>query len=235
MAARILVVEDEPGIRKLIGMVLQRAEFEPILTADARQAWSALAEKIPDLVMIDWMLPGTSGVEMARRLRKARATHDIPIIMVTARGEEDHRVTGLDAGADDYIVKPFTNRELVARVRALLRRSAAFGKSSLICHGTMKLDLDARQLSIAGAEVPIGPTEFRLFHFLMTHPRRVYTRQQLLDHVWGSLADIEERTVDVHVRRLRRCLEPHGCDTCIDTVRGVGYRFAAERAGTEAV
>jgi len=233
VSARILVVEDEPGIRNLIGMVLRRAEFEPILTADAHQAWDVLMEKIPDLVLIDWMLPGTSGVQMAKRLRKTELTHDIPIILVTARGEEDHRVTELDAGADDYIVKPFKNRELIARVRALLRRSGAFGNASLIRHGAMQLDLGSRQLSIAGASVPIGPTEFRLIHFLMTHPNRVYSRQQLLDRVWGSMADIEERTVDVHVRRLRRCLEPHNCDTCINTVRGAGYRFVVDAGKTD--
>jgi len=227
MRKRILIVEDEASIRDMVAFALRRAEMEPLHAADARAAQHAIAEQIPDLILLDWMLPGTSGLELARRLRREEATRDIPIIMLTARGEETDRVSGLEAGVDDYVVKPFSTRELLARIRAVLRRTQGDDGSGVIEIGALRVDGPAHRVYANNEAVQIGPTEYRLLHFFITHPERVYSRAQLLDHVWGGSVYVEERTVDVHIRRLRQTLEPHGLDGMVQTVRGAGYRFSA--------
>jgi len=226
MRKRILIVEDEASIRDMVAFALRRAEMEPLHAADARAAQHAIAEQIPDLILLDWMLPGTSGLELARRLRREEATRDIPIIMLTARGEETDRVNGLEAGVDDYVVKPFSTRELLARIRAVLRRTQGDDGSGVIEIGALRVDGPAHRVYANNEAVQIGPTEYRLLHFFITHPERVYSRAQLLDHVWGGSVYVEERTVDVHIRRLRQTLEPHGLDGMVQTVRGAGYRFS---------
>jgi len=226
MRKRILIVEDEASIRDMVAFALRRAEMEPLHAADARAAQLAIAERIPDLILLDWMLPGTSGLELARRLRREEATRDIPIIMLTARGEETDRVSGLEAGVDDYVVKPFSTRELLARIRAVLRRTQGDDGSGVIEIGALRVDGPAHRVYANNEAVQIGPTEYRLLHFFITHPERVYSRAQLLDHVWGGSVYVEERTVDVHIRRLRQTLEPHGLDGMVQTVRGAGYRFS---------
>ena len=227
MQKRILIVEDEASIRDMVAFALRRAEMEPLHAADARAAQHAIAERIPDLILLDWMLPGTSGLELARRLRREEATREIPIIMLTARGEEIDRVNGLEAGVDDYVVKPFSTRELLARIRAVLRRTQGDDGSGTIVIGDLRVDGPAHRVYAHNEPVQIGPTEYRLLHFFITHPERVYSRAQLLDHVWGGSVYVEERTVDVHIRRLRQTLEPHGLDGMVQTVRGAGYRFSA--------
>ncbi|HEX6612300.1 MAG TPA: phosphate regulon transcriptional regulator PhoB [Rhodanobacteraceae bacterium] len=214
-------------MRDMVAFALRRAEMEPLHAADARAAQHAIAEQMPDLILLDWMLPGTSGLELARRLRREEATRDIPIIMLTARGEETDRVNGLEAGVDDYVVKPFSTRELLARIRAVLRRTQGDDGSGTIEVGSLRVDGPAHRVYAHGEPVQIGPTEYRLLHFFVTHPERVYSRAQLLDHVWGGSVYVEERTVDVHIRRLRQTLEPHGLDGMVQTVRGAGYRFSA--------
>ncbi|HET6905562.1 MAG TPA: phosphate regulon transcriptional regulator PhoB [Rhodanobacteraceae bacterium] len=227
MRKRILIVEDEASIRDMVAFALRRAEMEPLHAADARAAQHAIAEQIPDLILLDWMLPGTSGLELARRLRREEATREIPIIMLTARGEEIDRVNGLEAGVDDYVVKPFSTRELLARIRAVLRRTQGDDGSGTIEIGALRVDGPAHRVYANDEPVQIGPTEYRLLHFFVTHPERVYSRAQLLDHVWGGSVYVEERTVDVHIRRLRQTLEPHGLEGMVQTVRGTGYRFSA--------
>ncbi|HET6913752.1 MAG TPA: phosphate regulon transcriptional regulator PhoB [Rhodanobacteraceae bacterium] len=227
MQKRILIVEDEASIRDMVAFALRRADMEPLHAADARAAQHAIAERIPDLILLDWMLPGTSGLELARRLRREEATREIPIIMLTARGEEVDRVNGLEAGVDDYVVKPFSTRELLARIRAVLRRTQGDDGSGTIVIGALRVDGPAHRVHANDEPVQIGPTEYRLLHFFITHPERVYSRAQLLDHVWGGSVYVEERTVDVHIRRLRQTLEPHGLDGMVQTVRGAGYRFSA--------
>ena len=226
MQPRVLIVEDEPAIRDLVALALTRAGMTPVHAGDARSAQDAIAERVPDLVLLDWMLPGQSGIEYARRLRRDELTRDVPIIMLTARGEEGDRVGGLDAGVDDNVVKPFSTRELVARVRAVLRRVQSQTAEGTIALGGLEIDGGAHRVHAHGEPVAIGPTEYRLLHFFMTHPDRVYTRSQLLDRIWGGTAEVEERTVDVHIRRLRKTLEPHRLDTLVQTVRGAGYRFS---------
>ncbi len=235
MQKRILIVEDEPAIRDMVAFALARSDYEAISAGDAREAQDAITECVPDLILLDWMLPGTSGIELARRWRREDLTRDIPIIMLTARGEEDDRVSGLEAGVDDYVVKPFSARELIARIRAVLRRSRDDDEDGSIRMGALRIDGAAHRV-FAGAPgneqpVPIGPAEYRLLHFFMTHAERVYTRPQLLDHVWGGNVYVEERTVDVHVRRVRRALEPFDLDGMIQTVRGAGYRFSTASPG----
>jgi two-component system phosphate regulon response regulator PhoB len=225
---RILIVEDEASIRDMVAFALRKADMDPVHAADARAAQLAIAEKVPDLILLDWMLPGLSGLDLARRLRKEQLSREIPIIMLTARGEEMDRVSGLEAGVDDYVVKPFSSRELIARIRAVLRRSQGEDGEGVIEVGTLRLDGPAHRVHAGSQPVPIGPTEYRLLHFFMTHPDRVYSRAQLLDHVWGSSVYVEERTVDVHIRRLRKTLEPFGLDTMVQTVRSSGYRFSAD-------
>jgi len=231
MQKRILIVDDEPAIRDMVAFALRKGEFEPVHAGDAREAQSAIADRVPDLILLDWMLPGTSGLELARRWRKDALTREIPIIMLTARGEENDRVGGLEAGVDDYVVKPFSARELLARIRAVMRRSREDDEDGSIAVGSLRIDGAAHRVFANNADVPapvpIGPTEYRLLHFFMTHPERVYTRSQLLDHVWGGSVYVEERTVDVHIRRLRKTLEPHQLDNMVQTVRGAGYRFSA--------
>jgi two-component system phosphate regulon response regulator PhoB len=224
---RILIVEDEPSIRDMVAFALGKADMEARHAADARAAQLSIAETVPDLILLDWMLPGTSGLELARRLRREELTRDIPIIMLTARGEEPDRVNGLEAGVDDYVVKPFSTRELVARIKAVLRRSHGDDGSGVVEIGRLRIDGPAHRVFAGDDPVTIGPTEYRLLYFFMTHPERVYSRAQLLDHVWGGSVYVEERTVDVHIRRLRQILEPWQLDGMVQTVRGAGYRFSA--------
>jgi two-component system phosphate regulon response regulator PhoB len=225
---RILIVEDEASIRDMVAFALRKADMDPVHAADARAAQLAIAEKVPDLILLDWMLPGLSGLDLARRLRKEQLSREIPIIMLTARGEEMDRVSGLEAGVDDYVVKPFSSRELIARIRAVLRRSQGEDGEGVIEAGALRLDGPAHRVHAGTQPVPIGPTEYRLLHFFMTHPDRVYSRTQLLDHVWGSSVYVEERTVDVHIRRLRKTLEPFALDAMVQTVRSAGYRFSTD-------
>lgn len=226
MHKRILIVDDEPAIREMVAFALRKGEFEPVHAGDMREAQSAIAERVPDLILLDWMLPGMSGLELARRWRKDELTREIPIIMLTARGEENDRVSGLDAGVDDYVVKPFSARELLARIRAVMRRSRGDEEDGSVSIGGLRIDGAAHRVHAGDTPIHIGPTEYRLLHFFMTHPERVYSRSQLLDHVWGGNVYVEERTVDVHIRRLRKSLEPHQLDGMVQTVRGAGYRFS---------
>lgn len=229
MHKQILIVEDEPAIRDMIAFALRRNAFEPILASDAVSAQTAIGNRVPDLILLDWMLPGTSGLELARRWRREELTREVPIIMLTARGEENDRVSGLEAGVDDYVVKPFSTRELIARIRAVLRRTQSDEDTGRVEIGGLVLDAAAHRIFAGDRPVSIGPTEYRLLAFFMTHPERVYSRSQLLDHVWGGNVYVEERTVDVHIRRLRKTLEPHGADGLVQTVRGAGYRFSTTR------
>ena len=227
---RILVVEDEPAIAELLAINLRHSGFEVTLAADAQQALAAVARVLPDLVLLDWMLPGQSGIELCRRLRARPETKALPIIMLTARAEEADKLAGLDGGADDYVTKPFSPKELLARVRALLRRKAPQALDEAVDVGGLLLDPATRRVSATiGGQVrvaKVGPTEFRLLHFLMTHPERVHSRAQLLDRVWGDHVFIEERTVDVHIKRLREALQPLQCAHLVETVRGAGYRIS---------
>jgi two-component system, OmpR family, phosphate regulon response regulator PhoB len=222
----ILVVEDEDAIREMLMMVLEQAGFVPIAAADAEDAQKSLDDNLPDLILLDWMLPGISGVEWARRLKKEPIYRDIPIILLTARGEEEDKVRGLEIGADDYVSKPFSPKELVARIRAVLRRSGKIQGQAQITLGDLMLDTEQHRLSIGDRQLEVSPTEFRLMHFFMTHPDKVYSRTQLLDQVWGRSVYIEERTIDVHIRRLRKILEEYGREDLVQTVRGFGYRFS---------
>jgi two-component system phosphate regulon response regulator PhoB len=226
----ILVVEDEQPIRDLIAFGLRRAGFQVALAEDCQAARASIVNRRPDLVLVDWMLPDTSGLELARQLRKDPDTHDIPIIMLTARAEEADKVAGLEGGADDYVTKPFSARELTARIQALLRRMAPAGNAERIEFAGLTLDQAGHRVLANGHAVTLGPTEYRLLQFLMSHPERVYARAQLLDRVWGGNVYVEERTVDVHIRRLRKALEASGCDRLVQTVRGAGYRFSAQEA-----
>jgi len=227
MSATILVVEDEPAIQSLIEVNLRRAGHAVQLAPDAETARRLVQEALPDLVLLDWMLPGMSGVDFARLLRSEARTRLLPIIMLTARAEERDKVEGLDLGADDYVTKPFSPRELLARIKAVLRRHAPQATEDVVELGGLRLDPATHRIAAGGAEVILGPTEFRLLHFLMTHPERVHGRSQLLDQVWGDHVFVEERTVDVHIRRLRAALEASGHDALIQTVRGSGYRMSA--------
>ena len=227
MQKPVLIVEDEPSIRDMVAFALGKAGMQAIHAADARAAQSAIADQVPDLILLDWMLPGMPGIDFARRLRREDLTRDIPIIMLTARGDEVDRVNGLDAGVDDYVVKPFSARELIARIRALMRRAHGEDSAGVIEIAGLRIDSAAHRVFAGEHIVPIGPTEYRLLHFFMTHPERVYTRTQLLDHVWGGSVYVEERTVDVHIRRLRKTLEPHALENMVQTVRGSAYRFFA--------
>jgi two-component system phosphate regulon response regulator PhoB len=224
---RILIVDDEPAIREMVAFALRKGDYDPVHAGDARQAQEAIADRVPDLILLDWMLPGTSGIELARRWRREALTREVPIIMLTARGEENDRVGGLEAGVDDYVVKPFSSRELLARIRAVMRRSREDEEDGSVIVGGLRIDGAAHRVFAGTEPVAIGPTEYRLLHFFMTHPDRVYTRSQLLDHVWGGSVYVEERTVDVHIRRLRKTLEPVTLDAMVQTVRGAGYRFSA--------
>lgn len=225
-AATVLVVDDEPAIADMICTSLEMAGFRCLRADNAQQAHGLVIDEKPDIVLLDWMMPGTSGLELARRLRRNELTATLPIIMLTARSEEDNRIQGLEAGADDYITKPFSTRELTARVKAVLRRSGAASSEEPLVAGGLTIDRVGRRVLSEGSPVDLGPTEYRLLEFFMLHPERAYTRGQLLDHVWGGNVYIDERTVDVHIRRLRKALEPSGQDVLIQTVRGTGYRFS---------
>ncbi len=222
---RILVVEDEAPIRQMIVFNLSRAGYEVDEVADFLSARTQIADAQPDLVLIDWMLPDSSGLELTRLLRRDKACKDLPIIMLTARAEESDKVMGLEAGADDYITKPFSSKELLARVKAVLRRAAPDEDTPLVAE-SLKLDPVSHRVVVKDVEINLGPTEFRLLKFLMQSPDRVYSRAQLLDFVWGQNVYVEERTVDVHIRRLRQALEPVSADQYVQTVRGTGYRFS---------
>jgi two-component system phosphate regulon response regulator PhoB len=226
---RILIVDDEPAIRDMVAFALRKGEYEPVHAGDAREAASAISERVPDLILLDWMLPGSSGLELARRWRRDDLTRDVPIIMLTARGEENDRVSGLESGVDDYVVKPFSARELLARIKAVLRRSRDDEDDGSVTVGSIRIDGAAHRVFASENPLHVGPTEYRLLHFFMTHADRVYTRTQLLDHIWGGNVYVEERTVDVHIRRLRKALEPFKLEEMVQTVRGSGYRFSAAR------
>lgn len=223
---RILVVEDEAGIREMIHFALQREGYEVLEAADVEAARISVADERPDLILLDWMLPGTSGVDYARELKAQATTCDIPLIMVTARSESDDTVRGLNVGADDYVTKPFSFPELIARIQAVMRRALPGGDSECIDFAGLSVNIASQRVTANGQQVRLGPTEYRLLHFFASHPERVYTREQVLDRVWGQNVYVEERTVDVHIRRLRKALAPFGCDNMIQTVRGTGYRFS---------
>ncbi len=224
---KILIVEDEAAIRDMLGYSLMKEGFSCDEAADIDQARASVETNRPSLILLDWMLPGMSGIDYARRLRSVPETRDIPIIMLTAKGEEADKVKALDSGADDYITKPFSTKELVARVKAVLRRYSADNEDGVIEVRGLLLDPDTYRVTANEQDLEISPTEFKLLHFFITHPERVYSRSQLLDHVWGENVYVEERTVDVHIRRLRKTLEPFEFDKFIQTVRSVGYRFSA--------
>ncbi|MEY2700670.1 MAG: hypothetical protein RIQ52_1425 [Pseudomonadota bacterium] len=222
----ILIVDDEDAIREMLALVLEQARFNVDLAGDVQEALSRINDRLPDLILLDWMLPGMSGVEWARRLKKDENFAEIPIILLTARGEEEDMIRGLDVGADDYMTKPFSPRELVARIRAVLRRSSRLGKMGRIEAGNIVVDMEEHRVLQGGTAITLSPTEYRLLAFFITHPDKVYSRAQLLDQVWGRSSFIEERTVDVHIRRLRKVLSEQGNENMIQTVRGFGYRFS---------
>jgi two-component system, OmpR family, phosphate regulon response regulator PhoB len=222
----ILVVEDEDAIREMLIMVLEQAGLQVSAAASAEEALSALAENRVDLLVLDWMLPGMSGIELARRLKRESSYKELPIILLTARGEEEDKIRGLEIGADDYITKPFSPKELVARIKAVMRRSGKLSETGQLTLGDLTLDAEQHRLSIAGKVIDVSPTEFRLMQFFMTNPDKVYSRTHLLDQVWGRSVYIEERTVDVHIRRLRKLLAEFDREDLIQTVRGFGYRLS---------
>ena len=228
MPANILVVEDEPAIQELLALNLTQAGHNAIRALSVEQAQLLMREALPDLIILDWMLPGMSGIEFARKLKSDELSKAIPIIMLTARGEEADKVRGLEVGADDYVTKPFSPRELNARIKAVLRRRAPQMTDDPIEVSGLRLDPMTHRVSGNGATLDLGPTEFRLLHYLMSNPERVHSRSQVLDRVWGDRVFVEDRTVDVHIRRLRRALSESGHEDLIQTVRGVGYRFSAQ-------
>jgi two-component system, OmpR family, phosphate regulon response regulator PhoB len=228
MSATVLVVEDEPQIQELVAVNLEHYGHRVVRAASAEEAEAAIRAELPDVLVLDWMLPGESGLAFARRLRGDPRTRDLPILMLTARAMEADKLAGLEVGADDFITKPFSPKELAARIKAVLRRRAPqLSGDAVDIHG-LRLDPSTRRVSAGARRLALSPSEFRLLHFLMTHPGRVYTRAQLLDQVWGDHVFIEERTVDVHIRRLRKALEPSGHDRLVDTVRGAGYALRAD-------
>ncbi|MHB1566976.1 MAG: phosphate regulon transcriptional regulator PhoB [Acidiferrobacter sp.] len=228
MPGKILVVDDESAIRAMVRFALRQADFNCIEAGDASEAQTLVVADRPDLILLDWMLPGVSGVDYARRLRRERLTQNIPIIMLTARIDEEDKVRGLNTGADDFMTKPFSPRELIARVKAVLRRMAPMASDEVVVVEGLVLDPATHRVLANDERLTLGPTEFRLLHFFMTHPERVHSRERVLDAVWGSNAYIDERTVDVHIRRLRKALTTSGYDRLIHTVRGVGYRFSGD-------
>jgi two-component system phosphate regulon response regulator PhoB len=230
MATTIMVVEDEPAVREMITFVLDQSGYATLGAGSVDEARSHLANHPPDLILMDWMLPGVSGVEFTRELKQDPMTREIPVIMLTARGEEDDKIRGLECGAEDYVTKPFSPRELMARIKVILRRLAPHATEETVVAGDLRLDPSAYRVSVDGKVVELGPTEFKLLHFFMTHRDKVYSRSRLLDKVWGTNVYIEERTVDVHVRRLRQTLEPFKLEGLIQTVRGAGYRFSEQVA-----
>jgi two-component system, OmpR family, phosphate regulon response regulator PhoB len=225
MGGAILVVEDEPAIQELIAVNLEHAGHQVLRAGNVPEAEALIRQVLPDVVLLDWMLPGPPGLNFARQLRTDQRTRDIPIIMLTARAQEQDKIAGLDGGADDYVTKPFSPKELIARIKAVMRRRAPQFTDDVVEISGLRLDPGAHRVTGDGVEIDFGPTEFRMLHFFMTHPERVYSRAQLLDEVWGDHVFVEERTVDVHIRRLRQALEPSKYDRLVETVRGTGYRF----------
>jgi two-component system, OmpR family, phosphate regulon response regulator PhoB len=228
MPGKILIVDDEASICEMVSLVLRQAGYECWTAADVTEAQNLIVAGLPDLVLLDWMLPGISGVDYARRLRREKLTQHLPIIMLTARIHEEDKIRGLDTGADDYITKPFSPRELLARIKALLRRSAPLAADSPVEIAGLALNPVTHRVEANGNAIELGPTEFRLLHFFMSHSERVYSREQVLNNVWGQNVYIDERTIDVHIRRLRKALAPNGYDRLIQTVRGAGYRFSSQ-------
>lgn len=224
--ATILIIDDEADIRNMVVTALEMKGFTCLTAENAQQGHALVVDSKPDLILLDWMMPGTTGIELARRLKREENTAEIPIILLTAKSEEDNKIVGLDSGADDYVTKPFSPRELIARIRAVLRRAPGRASTQLLQAGSLTLDTVSKRVTIGKQAVSLGPTEFRLLAFFMLHPDRAYTRSQLLDQVWGGNVYVEDRTVDVHIRRLRLAVELDGCDAFIQTVRGTGYRFS---------
>jgi len=224
---QILIVEDEKPIRDMLAFALRPAGFEVREAGDCQQARIALADQRPDLVLVDWMLPDMSGLELTRQIKRQPLTRDLPVIMLTARAAEGDKIAGLDGGADDYIIKPFSPRELLSRINAVLRRKDGAAGGEILDIGGLQLDRASQRVSVAGAPILLGPTEYRMLDFFMQNPERVFSRTQLLDRIWGGNVYLEERTIDVHIRRLRKALEDAGLDHLVQTVRGSGYRFSA--------
>ena len=227
---RILIVDDEPAIREMVAVALEMADFEVLEADNAQSAHEIIVDERPELVLMDWMLPTVSGIELARRLKRDESTNEIPIIMLTAKGEEDNKIQGLDVGADDYITKPFSTRELISRIKAVLRRTSAGAAEKAIEVEGLCLDPVSHRITANDEPVDMGPTEYRLLEFFMSHQERAYSRTQLLDQVWGANVYVEDRTIDVHIRRLRKALSPYDFDRFIQTVRGTGYRFSTKTA-----
>ena len=225
---KILIVDDEAAIRDMLRVALEMADYDCLEASNAQDAHAIIVDEKPDLILLDWMMPNTSGIELARRLKRDEVTANIPIIMLTAKGEEDNKIQGLEVGADDYITKPFSPRELVARLKAVLRRSGPSVTGSPITVKNLCLDPSSHRVTINDHPVDMGPTEYRLLEFFLTHQERAYTRGQLLDHVWGGNVYVEERTVDVHIRRLRKALTVDRHEDLVQTVRGTGYRFSTK-------
>ena len=225
---KVLVVDDEPSIREMLRLALEVSDFDCVEAQDIHEAYRIIADDAPDMVLLDWMLPGGSGIELLRRLKKGEATQSLPVIMLTAKTHEDNVIQGLELGADDYITKPFAPKELIARIRALLRRSSSDQAGTVLTVGDLVLEIDSRRVLLENKPLEMGPTEFKLLHFFMANPERAYSRTQLLDRVWGTNVHVEERTVDVHIRRLRKALQAvnSAYADLIQTVRGTGYRFS---------
>ncbi|MGH8615405.1 MAG: phosphate regulon transcriptional regulator PhoB [Gammaproteobacteria bacterium] len=228
MLETILVVDDEPAIRQMLGFALTNEGYKCQEAGNTDEAQAILMRQLPELILLDWMLPGISGVDFARRLKRNPNTREVPIIMLTAKGEEADKIRGLQVGADDYVTKPFSTKELIARIRAVLRRATPRQVEGAVEIEGLRVDTETHRVTATGSPLDLSPTEFRLLHFFVTHPERVYTRPQLLDRVWGDNVYIGERTVDVHIRRLRKILATHGYDKLIQTVRSMGYRFSAQ-------
>lgn len=228
MNRKILVVEDETPIREMISFVLDQNGFNAIEACDIDQALDKVHEPYPDLILLDWMLPGGTGVSLAKKLKQNEYTRNIPVIMLTARSDEDDKVKGFEAGVDDYVTKPFSPKELIARIKAVIRRVSPTSLEEEVDFHGLKLDPVAHRVAINGKSLDLGPTEFRLLHFFMTHTERVYSREQLLDNVWGTNVYVEDRTVDVHIRRLRKAISGEGHEDFVQTVRGAGYRFSSK-------
>ncbi|MGL4715396.1 MAG: phosphate regulon transcriptional regulator PhoB [Aeromonas sp.] len=226
MAKRILVVEDETPIREMLCFVLEQKGYDVIEAEDFADGLAKVSEPYPELILLDWMMPGGSGIQFIKQLKQDELTRQIPVVMLTARGEEEDKVRGLEAGADDYITKPFSPKELTARLHAVMRRVSPTSLDEAIEVQGLKLDPVSHRVSVEEGALDMGPTEFKLLHFFMTHPERVYSREQLLNNVWGTNVYVEDRTVDVHIRRLRKAIEGTGHDKLIQTVRGAGYRFS---------
>lgn len=225
---KVLIVDDEPAIREMVRFALGKADMQVQGAGDSRAALGIIAAGKPDIILMDWMMPGVSGIELTRRIRREPLTAEIPIIMLTAKITEDDKVAGLEAGCDDYMIKPFSPRELIARINAVLRRTSPADDLGQIRAGDLLLDTLSRKVTAGGTEIHLGPTEFRLLDFFMSNQGRAYSRSQILDHVWGANVYLEERTVDVHIRRLRKALHAPGCSNYVQTVRGHGYRFLPE-------